>query len=161
MQPGTKWWDKILTPVIALAGPMAIWAVAAWDARMHWPLVVGMAWSIAALAVCVLASFLVFRAMLVNPFFSATVRIQTERNHVVVDRGPYRYVRHPGYTGAIVFTVVSPLALGSLYALIPATLTAAVLVLRTVLEDATLRSELAGYAEYAARVRARLIPCLW
>jgi protein-S-isoprenylcysteine O-methyltransferase Ste14 len=99
--------------------------------------------------------------MVTNRFFSATVRIQADRGHVVVDRGPYRYVRHPGYAGALAFTLASPVALGSWRALIPAALTAAVLVLRTALEDRTLRAELTGYREYAGRVPGRLVPGLW
>jgi protein-S-isoprenylcysteine O-methyltransferase Ste14 len=118
-------------------------------------------WSIVALLVCTLASLLVFWAMLTNRFFSGTVRIQTERNHVVVEDGPYRYVRHPGYSGALLFTMASPVALGSWYALIPAALTSAVLVLRTAFEDATLRAELNGYGAYARRVSARLVPRIW
>jgi len=48
--------------------------------------------------------------------------------------------------------------LGSLPALAPAVLLAAAIVLRTLLEDRTLHAELPGYAEYAARVRWRLLP---
>jgi protein-S-isoprenylcysteine O-methyltransferase Ste14 len=79
----------------------------------------------------------------------------------VVSAGPYAVVRHPGYSGALLFSLASPAALGSVWALLPAVLTAAVLVLRTALEDRTLQKELAGYAEYAARVRWRLAPGLW
>ncbi len=96
-----------------------------------------------------------------NPFFSATVRIQEGRGHSVIDSGPYRYVRHPGYCGALAFSIASPVALGSWFALIPAAFTAAVLVIRTSLEDRTLRAELEGYREYARRVPNRLVPGLW
>ena len=54
-----------------------------------------------------------------------------------------------------------PLALGSLWALIPAVLLCLLLVLRTIWEDQTLREELPGYKEYAQRVRYRLIPGVW
>ena len=93
--------------------------------------------------------------------FSATVRIQEERGHVVIDFGPYEYVRHPGYTGALAFSLASPVALGSWLALIPAVFLALVLAVRTALEDRTLRAELKGYEEYASRVRSRLVPGLW
>jgi protein-S-isoprenylcysteine O-methyltransferase Ste14 len=99
--------------------------------------------------------------MLANRFFAATVRIQSDRGHVVVDRGPYRRVRHPGYTGAALFTLATPLALGSWAALYPALFLVAVLVIRIVLEERTLRAELAGYREYASRVRWRLLPGVW
>ncbi|MBC7224324.1 MAG: isoprenylcysteine carboxylmethyltransferase family protein, partial [Anaerolineae bacterium] len=100
-------------------------------------------------------------AMASNPFFSAFVRIQRERGHRVVADGPYRYVRHPGYLGAIVFQMAIPLALGSLWALLPSGVAAALYVARTVLEDRTLQEELAGYREYAQKVRHRLLPGLW
>ena len=161
MRKGTKRWDKWLAPLVALFGPLALWCVAAWDVRGHWPPPVPVAWSAAAFAVCVAGILLTFWAMVTNRFFSATVRIQEDRGHVVVDGGPYRHMRHPGYVGALAFTVASPVALGSWLALIPAVLTSALLVVRTALEDRTLRRELNGYREYANRVRYRLAPGVW
>jgi protein-S-isoprenylcysteine O-methyltransferase Ste14 len=70
-------------------------------------------------------------------------------------------VRHPGYTGMSAFTLATPLILNSRWAFVPAVATAAVTVLRTVLEDRTLRIELEGYAEYASSVKYRLVPALW
>lgn len=99
--------------------------------------------------------------MLVNRFFSGTVRIQTDRGHVVIDSGPYAVIRHPGYAGWAVFLIASPLALGSLTAVWAAAACLLVLVVRTELEDSTLRRELAGYEEYTSRVRFRLVPFLW
>ena len=96
-----------------------------------------------------------------NRFFSSVVRIQKDRGHTVVDGGPYRFVRHPGYAGTSVFTLVTPLILRSYWALVPAAATASVLVLRTIMEDLTLRNELDGYADYARRVRYRLLPAIW
>ena len=97
----------------------------------------------------------------VNKFFEPTVRIQTDRGHRVIDTGPYAIVRHPGYASGYLLFVGMPLALGSLWALIPAILSCLLLVVRTILEDQTLRNELAGYEEYAQRVRYRLIPGVW
>ena len=161
LHKGTKTWDKILAPAVAIVGPLAMWCVAAWDVRLHWPPVVPMPWSVAAFLVCSVGFLLTFWAMVTNRFFSTTVRIQTERGHVVIDGGPYRHLRHPGYAGALAFTLATPVALGSWIGLIPAVLAAAVLVLRTALEDRTLRAELTGYQEYARRVRNRLVPGLW
>jgi protein-S-isoprenylcysteine O-methyltransferase Ste14 len=97
----------------------------------------------------------------VNRFYSRFVRIQTERGHAVISDGPYRYLRHPGYLGQILFSLASALALGSLWALIPGSLFALLLVVRTGLEDRTLLEELEGYRDYRQRVRHRLIPYLW
>jgi protein-S-isoprenylcysteine O-methyltransferase Ste14 len=96
-----------------------------------------------------------------NPFFSAAVRIQTERGHHVIDRGPYAWVRHPGYAGPIASHLALPLALGSPRGLLPAALGAALLTLRALHEERRLLRELPGYADYAARVRYRLVPGLF
>ena len=100
-------------------------------------------------------------AMVVNRHFEATVRIQMDRGHTTVTRGPYRVVRHPGYLGQILLYLGMPLALGSLWGFALGLLMAAVFIGRTVKEDDTLRKELKGYQEYAARVRKRLIPFIW
>ena len=86
------------------------------------------------------------------------VRIQTDRGHHVIQHGPYRFVRHPGYVGGMALALSSAVALGSLWALIPAGVAASLFVVRTALEDATLQRELPGYAEYAQKVRYRLLP---
>jgi protein-S-isoprenylcysteine O-methyltransferase Ste14 len=100
-------------------------------------------------------------SMVVNPFFEKTVRIQTDHGHRVIDTGPYAYVRHPGYVGFVGWILSTPLLLASAWAFVPALLAVVGLVIRTALEDRTLHAELPGYAEYAARVRFRLIPGVW
>ena len=97
----------------------------------------------------------------VNPFFSAAVRIQTERGHHVIDRGPYAWVRHPGYAGPIVSHLALPFALAAPRAVLPAALGAVLLMLRALHEERRLLRELPGYAEYTARVRYRLVPGLF
>jgi len=100
-------------------------------------------------------------SMIVNPFFEKTVRIQSEHDHQVIDCGPYAFVRHPGYVGFLGWILTTPVLLGSSWAWPPAILAAGALVVRTWLEDRTLRDELAGYADYAERVPNRLIPGVW
>ena len=96
-----------------------------------------------------------------NPFFEKTVRIQSDRGHRVVDIGPYRLVRHPGYLGFFGWILSTPLLLGSWWAFVPALLSIAGIVVRTALEDRTLKAELPGYADYAKRTRYRLVPGIW
>jgi protein-S-isoprenylcysteine O-methyltransferase Ste14 len=100
-------------------------------------------------------------AMHVNRFFSSAVRIQQERGHQVVTAGPYRWVRHPGYAGAIPAIVASGIALCSWLAAALGALGVPLLLWRTIIEDRTLRAELPGYTEYAQQVRWRLFPGLW
>jgi protein-S-isoprenylcysteine O-methyltransferase Ste14 len=157
---GTKPWDKVLIG-FAIPAMLAIFPVAALDdGRFHrlpvpwWACGLGYALFLAGLG-------LVTWAEAVNKFFEVTVRIQTERGHRVIDAGPYAAVRHPGYVGGILFCVGTALCLGSVWALIPAGLASALLILRTQWEDQTLRAELPGYQEYTRRVRYRMVPGVW
>jgi protein-S-isoprenylcysteine O-methyltransferase Ste14 len=96
-----------------------------------------------------------------NKFFSSTVRIQTDRGHVVCDTGLYKIVRHPAYMGSIIQSLGFPLLFGSLWSIIPIGLLIILFVVRTNLEDKTLKTELNGYPEYAAKTQYKLIPYIW
>jgi len=96
-----------------------------------------------------------------NRFFSAVVRIQSERGHAVCDTGPYGVVRHPGYSGTVLASFAMVLALDSVWVLVPATAAVVIALARTTLEDRALQQELPGYREYADRVRYRLLPGIW
>ncbi len=100
-------------------------------------------------------------ALLENRYFSGMVRIQTDRGHQVVSSGPYRWVRHPGYVGALLAYLATAVALDAVWAFIPAALVTVALVIRTALEDRTLQEQLSGYREYAGLVRYRLLPGVW
>jgi protein-S-isoprenylcysteine O-methyltransferase Ste14 len=99
--------------------------------------------------------------MMVNTHFETTVRIQNDRGHKVITDGPYKMVRHPGYVGAILWVVATPLIIGSIVGLIPAVIACFVLIIRTLFEDSTLHRELDGYAEYAGKIKYRLLPGIW
>ena len=157
---GTKSWDKVWLVVVTVLF-IAIYLVAGLDAgRFEWSTMPPVMWSIG-LILFFLGTMLLTWSMAVNPFFEKTVRIQTERGHRVIDTGPYRYVRHPGYVGFFGWIVSAPPLLGSWWAFVPSMLTILAIVVRTALEDRTLRNELPGYVDYAARVRFRLIPGIW
>lgn len=104
---------------------------------------------------------LTFWAMHSNPFFSSAVRLQTERGHRVVEAGPYRRLRHPGYAGAILALLATPLVLRSLSGVGVGLLASLLLAVRAALEDSFLRRSLPGYLEYSQRVRWRLLPGFW
>jgi protein-S-isoprenylcysteine O-methyltransferase Ste14 len=157
---GTKGWDRVLAALYGLMG-IATLVVAGLDTRFGWSGGVPLAVQLAALAFFALGDLFAFWAMWSNVFFATTVRIQGERDHAVATNGPYRHVRHPGYSGWLVCNIVPPLILDSLWAFIPAALTVSVVLVRTAAEDRTLRAELPGYAEYARKTRYRLLPGVW
>jgi protein-S-isoprenylcysteine O-methyltransferase Ste14 len=156
---GTKAWDKAIGGLLALMY-FLLPLTAGLDARFGWSSL-PVAWLAPGIALFVLSGMLAHWAMLSNPFFEKTVRIQEERGHHVATGGPYRFVRHPGYVAFILMGLALPLGVGSAWALLPAGLNAALIVLRTALEDRTLHRELPGYAEYAQRTRYRLLPGVW
>jgi protein-S-isoprenylcysteine O-methyltransferase Ste14 len=156
-----KFWDRLLLMAINVIGQGAMLLLAGLDQRYGWspPLWEGI--HLLGLFTVMAGLGLVSWAMVSNKFFSTVVRIQHEREHYVVSGGPYRYVRHPGYAGLLLFALATPCLLGSLWALIPGLFSTGLIVLRTQLEDKTLLAELDGYEEYALRVRQRLIPGVW
>ena len=157
---GTIWWDKLIVPLLIIM-IFAVLAVAGLDTgRFHWSSV-GVFAAVAGTVLFIGGAMFTQWAMVSNPYFEPTVRIQKERGHKVITGGPYRFVRHPGYAGMIAANVGVPLILGSLAALIPTAIIILLAIIRTILEDALLRRELPGYAEYAERVRYRLCPWVW
>jgi len=158
---GTKRWDKICLGLFGLTYLAAVLAGAV-DAGRYGPSTMpGWLW-VPGAALYVAFLLLLTWSMAVNPYFEKTVRIQEDRGHRVIDSGPYRIVRHPGYVATILgFILSTPLLLGSWWALVPALMAVACLVVRTFLEDRTLRKELPGYEDYARRVRWRLMPGVW
>jgi protein-S-isoprenylcysteine O-methyltransferase Ste14 len=155
-----KAWDKTLTRLV-LFPYVATWLVVGLDKRFTWSPELPVLLHLVALGVFALGEGLFTWAMVSNRFFSTAVRLQMERGHSVASAGPYRYVRHPGYVGFILFTLATPVALGSLWGLVTAGIVAILFVVRTALEDRTLRQELDGYEAYARQVRYRLVPGVW
>lgn len=155
-----KSFDKILAPLVMLT-PLVVCLVAGLDRRFGWSDWRDPRLAAAGAILMIAAATLIFRAMLANRFFSALVRIQKDRGHRVVTEGPYRRIRHPGYTGLLLVWCSMPLLLGSRIAFAAVAAGFAILIVRTSLEDRTLTAELEGYADYAARVRYRLLPGVW
>ena len=159
-QPDAKAWDKILSPISGMGGGVVLLVIGL-DALYGWSAPFSMPVKLLALA-CILAGYaLGAYALIENRFFSGMVRIQTERGHQVVSSGPYCWIRHPGYAGAMVTYLATPFFLDSIWALLPTLFVLTAMVVRTSLEDRTLQEELDGYREYAGRVRYRLLPGVW
>lgn len=157
---GAKRFDKVIMALLAPALFLSF-VIAGFDAvRYGWTVMP--LWLSALGLLFYIGGVLFFVwAMAVNDFFEKTVRIQHDRNHRVCTKGPYRFVRHPGYCGIIVSNLAGSLVLGSWWALVPSTAAAILFVIRTALEDQTLQSELAGYMDYAQKTPYRLVPKVW
>jgi protein-S-isoprenylcysteine O-methyltransferase Ste14 len=156
-----KAWDKILVSLIAIYGPLVSWIIAGLDERFGWTPDLPDYIQFIALCVIFLGIMVSTWAMVVNRFFSSHVRIQTDRGHTVVSAGPYHVVRHPGYAGGIFAWIAMPVFFSSYWVAIPSIVVITLTIIRTTLEDRTLKEELPGYREYTERVRYRLMPGIW
>ena len=156
-----KEWDRFLMPFTALIGPLLSWIVAGLDQRFGWSPDLPNWIQIIALILLQMGSLIGSWAMIVNRYFSSQVRIQTDRGQTVVSEGPYRFVRHPGYAGGLLSWLAAPVFFSSWWVLFPMVLVITASVIRTALEDRTLREELPGYEEYAQQTKYRLVPGIW
>jgi protein-S-isoprenylcysteine O-methyltransferase Ste14 len=157
----TKKWDKVIVTLYGIIGFYVTAVVAGLDIGRHQWWVLGRIWIIPGVILYLIGSILIDWAMITNKHFETTVRIQEDRGHTTITSGPYQFVRHPGYVGAILLVITKPLIFGSGYAMVPGAIAGALMVVRTVLEDKTLQKELAGYSEYAKKVRYKLVPGIW
>jgi protein-S-isoprenylcysteine O-methyltransferase Ste14 len=160
IQREQKGWDKALMAVM-----LALWigwlALMGLDAvRFGWS-EVPLALQAVGFALICIGSYIVWLTLKANSYAAPVIKIQEARGHSVVTTGPYAYVRHPMYAGALLFIAGVPLLLGSWWGLVAGAGLILVIALRAVLEERTLTAELAGYADYASRVRYRLVPRLW
>jgi protein-S-isoprenylcysteine O-methyltransferase Ste14 len=153
-------WDQILMPIIMIVFPLWLVLMGVDAVRFRWSAVprwlqtvgaVGFVWSM-------WIQYLVLRE---NSFAAPVVKIQSARGHRVISTGPYAIVRHPMYSAVFVFFAGTALLLGSWWGLLASLVLDALIVLRTALEDHELQERLPGYADYARRVRYRLVPEIW
>jgi protein-S-isoprenylcysteine O-methyltransferase Ste14 len=156
---GTRPWDFLMIAILVVSTGLEL-HVAGFDERQN--LTSMPEWlAVAGNLVMLMGIAGITWAQSVNRHFEPSVRIQHDRNHAVVERGPYAIVRHPGYAAGALILVGMAVALGSLWALLPAALAVASLAVRAVLEESVLRAELVGYDDYARRVKHRLVPGIW
>jgi protein-S-isoprenylcysteine O-methyltransferase Ste14 len=158
---GMKKWDKIFymisTPVY-----LATLIICVLDGgRFDWKPRISIPVIIIGIVLYITGQAIILWAKSSNRFFSSVVRIQTDRGQTVCKEGPYRFVRHPGYMGGLIYAIVSPLVLNSFWGLFPTIISIVITILRTSLEDETLQKELPGYLEYTKEVKYRLLPGIW
>ena len=155
LSPGPGNQDRVTRP-LTFVFLVLHWVLAALDVRFDWSPI---PWEVQFVGLLGYAAALtgIHWAMRANPFYSSVVRVQADRGQRPVTDGPYRLVRHPGYTGSILGMICGGLAFGSWVALVPLSGVVALFLRRTLVEDRMLRAELPGYADYARRVPYRLV----
>ncbi len=160
VKEGTKGFDKVwvaIYPVLTFGNLVVMGFDAVrfqWSFMPFWLAILG-------IVIMIPASVISTWAMAVNKFFEWTVRIQDDRQQYICTSGPYKIMRHPGYTGLVISILVYPLILGSWWGFVLSGILAIIVVIRTALEDRTLQNEMTGYREYAKQVKYRLIPLVW
>lgn len=158
---GAKGWDKVVSGFWGLIYFIALPVTAALDVRFGWGSGLSLGLHVLGLVIFSIGSFLFFWAMAVNAHFSTVVRVGAQDSHAVAMEGPYRIVRHPGYLGATLHSLATPLILGSWWAFVAAGFSVILMVIRTALEDKTLQAELAGYDQLVQQTRYRILPGIW
>lgn len=159
--PGVKIWDRYIVLFIQLFNTILL-IIGSLDAgRFHWSPPCPDYIYVISYCTFFLGYLIIICAMRTNAYFSSVVRIQADRGQQVTDTGPYKFIRHPGYTGVILYALSMPLMLGSLWAYIPSMCLVAIMVLRAYLEDKALKRELEGYLQYSLRTKYRLLPGIW
>lgn len=156
-----KSWDKL---ILGLSGVTYLISVVIagldsgrfqWSPHFHWSIYV------LGIIITIFGQVIFLIARKENKYFSSVVRIQTDRGHIVCDTGIYKLVRHPGYFGMTISLAAFPLLTGSVWSTISIIVAIILLIIRTYLEDQTLKKELTGYSDYVQKTRQRLIPRIW
>ncbi len=137
---------------------LAVYLIPGFDRRYAWSTVPPTL--VLAADILILLGYLLFVLTIKENRYASRV-VEVQDNQVTVSTGPYAFVRHPMYVAVGVIITLSPLALGSYWALIPALLFPIVLAARIDNEEQLLRRSLTGYVEYCRRVKYRLIPFIW
>ncbi|MEE2685849.1 MAG: isoprenylcysteine carboxylmethyltransferase family protein [Planctomycetota bacterium] len=159
--PGAPRWDLLFMRFTKGCILVSVVVVPLDIGRFHWSMEIAGAWRIAGLVGIAIGLVLIGWTMRTNTFFSSVVRLQEERGHHLIQEGPYRLVRHPGYLGVILFFTGFNLGLGCLSGITFAAGIGILLIYRIVREERFLHEHLDGYSDYAQRICWRLIPRIW
>ena len=166
--------EERMRPVVQQGQPTAdrVFMVAFFTVALVWLIVAGLdqrfglsqmtvGVQVAGTALALTGMAISFWVLRENSFAAPVIKLQRDRGQHVIDTGPYHLVRHPMYSGAILFFLGTSLWLGSWWSAGLTLILAVLLAWRTTAEERTLRDGLPGYTDYATRVRYRLCPGLW
>jgi len=156
----TKGWDKILLPIFVLLTFYGIYVIAGIGVRLSWNRL-SMEWFYVGIALYLVSCIFNIWPVMENKHFESTSRIQNDRVQSVITTGPYRIVRHPGYTGIVIWSIAIAFMFGTLAVGIASAFIIIIICIRTYLEDTMLKNELTGYTEYTKIVKYRLLPFIW
>jgi protein-S-isoprenylcysteine O-methyltransferase Ste14 len=159
-QKNTKKWDKVILPIYVLLAYFGIYLIAGLGNRFHWDRLPIECFYVGIILYLVSCIFTIW-PVLENKHFEETSRIQNNRNQTVITSGPYRIIRHPGYSGITIWAIASYLMFGTLAVGIVSFVIIVIICIRTYMEDKMLKKELTGYLEYSKTVKYRLIPFIW
>jgi protein-S-isoprenylcysteine O-methyltransferase Ste14 len=151
--------DKVFMAAFVVA--MLAWLVVMGLDRRHLASDMGLALQVFGFVLFLASTLFTLWVFRENSFAAPVVKLQSERAQRVISTGPYAHVRHPMYSGMILFFVGVPLLLGSWLGLAMAPVFLVLFAIRIRIEERTLIAGLAGYSDYAARVRYRLLPGVW
>jgi protein-S-isoprenylcysteine O-methyltransferase Ste14 len=160
IQSGQPLWDKVFVAAVMVLFVVWLTLMPLDAVRFGWSEVPGWLQVLGALGV-VLSFYIMFLTFRENAYLALVVKVQEERGQSVVSTGPYRYVRHPMYASTLLFFPGAALLLGSWWGLMLCAVLLGLLVWRIPLEERMLENGLAGYDEYARKVKYRLIPRIW
>ena len=149
--------QRVVRTLMSLSA-MALFLVSGVDRRAGWSHV-PLAGVVLGQCGMMLGALVVFLVLRENRFAAVVVEVQAEQR--VVETGPYGWVRHPMYSGALCQAVFAPLALGSYWAEVVVAPAIAAVVVRLLAEERLLGQELPGYAAYMKKTRFRLVPGMW
>ncbi len=154
-------WDKKILGLSAIVTILSYIVAGLDSGRFNWSGYFDLKITILGALLVITGQIIFTTAKYQNNFFSSVVRIQKERSHTVCNRGLYKYIRHPGYSGMMLSWIGFPLVLNSAYSAIPVLLGIILLIVRTRLEDIFLSSELTGYREYMKTTKCKILPFIW
>ena len=160
VQKAQKTWDKLFLLVVGVAFLAWIVLMGIDARRFHWSHV-PLSLQVFGALLQVLSYAGIAWVFRTNSFAAPVIKMQKERRQTVISTGPYAFVRHPMYAFGSLSFFAGPLITGSLWALAMLPPIFLALHLRTLGEEAMLRTELEGYEDYARRVRWRYAPGIW
>lgn len=152
-------WDKILLGLFWLLSYFIIYLIAGFEAKNTDGSMNVVFWL--GIVLSLMSGVFTLWAMIANTFLESTARIQSDREQIVCQSGPYSIVRHPAYSSLILWCISICLVFPTIGVVICAIAVAIIIVIRTYLEDEMLKDGLDGYKKYAEKVKHRLIPYIW